>query len=217
VRITVSRGPVEGRGLTPVGLESATSTVVIQAWPFHPPSPGILGSGVAAITSTIRRDPASPLASVKSTSRADYVFAKFEAQAARADDALFLTPTGEVCEATSANVAILLQRRLATPPLSAGILAGTTRAWLIAEAPGLGHPIDERELRVEHLLAADEAFLCSSVAGIVPLTSLDGRPIGDGVPGLTTRAIRDARERWIDERSLAGSAGSGTSGRSTRR
>ena len=59
------------------------------------------------------------------------------------------------------------------------------------------------DLRPAELLAADEAFLTGSVAGIVPLVSVDGRPIGTGVPGPRTRILRQAREDWIDAMSMA--------------
>ena len=52
-------------------------------------------------------------------------------------------------------------------------------------------------------LAADEAFLTGSVAGIVPLVSLDGRAVGEGRPGPRTRLLRIAREDWIDAMSMA--------------
>ena len=50
---------------------------------------------------------------------------------------------------------------------------------------------------MEELLAADEAILCSSVAGILPLVEVDGRLIGDGRPGAWARRLRAAREAWI--------------------
>jgi branched-subunit amino acid aminotransferase/4-amino-4-deoxychorismate lyase len=67
----------------------------------------------------------------------------------------------------------------------------------------MGLEIAEVEVRPEHLLAADEAFLSSSVAGIVPLTAYEGHSIGSGRPGPRPLAIRAAREAWIDAMSLA--------------
>jgi branched-chain amino acid aminotransferase len=63
--------------------------------------------------------------------------------------------------------------------------------------------VAEVDLRPDELFAADEAFLTGSVAGIVPLVALDGRPIGSGSPGPRTRALRAAREDWIDAMSMA--------------
>ncbi len=203
IRITVSRGPLERRGLLPAGFQDLVATVAIQAWPYAPAAAELLERGVRAITSTIRRDPGSPLSGVKTTSRADYVFARLEAARAGADDALFLTLDGRLSEATAANLFVVAGQTLATPPLSAAILAGTTRTWLIAQAERLGLALAEVDLRPAELLAADEAFLTGSVAGIVPLVSLDGRPIGKGVPGPRTRILRLAREDWIDAMSMA--------------
>jgi len=203
IRITVSRGPLERRGLLPAGFQDLVATVAIQAWPYAPAATELLERGVRAITSTIRRDPGSPLSGVKTTSRADYVYARLEAARAGADDALFLTLDGRVSEATAANLFVVAGQTLATPPLSAAILAGTTRTWLIAQAERLGLTLAEVDLRPAELLAADEAFLTGSVAGIVPLVSLDGRPIGKGVPGPRTRILRMAREDWIDAMSMA--------------
>jgi len=203
IRITVSRGPLERRGLLPAGFQDLVATVAIQAWPYAPAAAELLERGVRAITSTIRRDPGSPLSGVKTTSRADYVFARLEAARAGADDALFLTLDGRLSEATAANLFVVAGQTLATPPLSAAILAGTTRTWLIAQAERLGLALAEVDLRPAELLAADEAFLTGSVAGIVPIVSLDGRPIGKGVPGPRTRILRMAREDWIDAMSMA--------------
>ena len=206
IRITVSRGSLERRGLLPAGWEVARATVVIQAWPYAPPPIHRLERGVRAVTSSVRRDPTSPLAGIKSTSRADYVFAALEAHRAGADDALFLTLDGAVSEGTTANVWALAGDRLRTPPLGAAILAGTTRTWLLAHAAELGLRAEEAMFRPDDLLAADEAFLSSSVAGIVPLVALDGRPVGGGRPGPWTRGLREARERWIEAAARAGAA-----------
>ena len=203
IRITVSRGPLERRGLLPAGFQDLVATVAIQGWPYAPAAAELLERGVRAITSMIRRDPGSPLSGVKTTSRADYVFARLEAARAGADDALFLTLDGRLSEATAANLFVVAGQTLATPPLSAAILAGTTRTWLIAQAERLGLALAEVDLRPAELLAADEAFLTGSVAGIVPIVSLDGRPIGKGVPGPRTRILRLAREDWIDAMSMA--------------
>ena len=203
LRVTVTRGPLERRGLLPPGFEDLVATIAIQCWPYVPTAEDLLERGVRAVSSSIRRDSSSPLAGVKTTSRADYVYARLEAARASADDALFLTLDGLLSEATAANLFVIAGQTLATPPLSAAILAGTTRTWLLVHAERLGLVAAEVDLRPAELLAADEAFLTSSVAGIVPLVSLDGRSIGTGRPGSPTRALRAAREDWIDAMSKA--------------
>lgn len=203
VRITVSRGAPPARGLLPAGWHDLRATLVVQAWPHAGVAPALLARGVRAIVSTARRDPASPLAGVKTVSRADYVWTKLEADRAGADDAITLTLDGHVAEATSASLALILGDALRTPPLTAGVLAGTTRDWLLAAhgAAALGLDAAEAVFGVEELIAADEAILCSSVAGVLPLVEVDGRPIGDGRPGAWARRLRDEREAWIVARS----------------
>jgi len=201
IRITVSRGPFQGRGLLPPD-ELVAATIAIQAWPVVPPVAGHLDAGLHLVPSSVRRDPQNPLAMLKTTSRADYVFARLEARRAGADDALFLTVDGLLSEATSANL-FLVRRlpdgplQLATPALDCAVLPGTTRSWLLAWAGRVGlHPI-EGSLTPHDIAAADEAFLSSSVAGILPVTRYDGRPIGAGVPGPWSRRARDDREAFI--------------------
>lgn len=203
LRITISRGSSPGRGLLPSGWSDLAAMVVIMAWAYEPPPAAVLERGVRLIVSSVRRDPDSPLAGVKSTSRADHVYARIEADRVAVDDALFLTIDGRLSETTSANVWLVDGRRIRTPGRDAAILAGTTRAWLLDLAPGLVAGIDlaeEADLRLSDLIAADEAFLSSSVAGVVPATRIGGERIGSGVPGPLTLAVRGARERWIDER-----------------
>ncbi len=103
VRITVSRGPFFGRGLLPPE-EHPSPTIVVQAWPVPPAPTSHLEVGLHLVPSSVRRDPENPLNALKTTSRADYVYARVEARTAGADDALFLTIDGYLSEATSANL-----------------------------------------------------------------------------------------------------------------
>ena len=199
VRVTVSRGAPSTRGLLPTGWRDVRATLVVQAW-RNPGVPAVfLERGVRAIVSSARRDPASPLAGVKTVSRAEYVWTKLEADRAGVDDAISLTLDGHVAEATTANLALVMGDALRTPPLATGVLAGTTRDWLLGAdgAAAVGLAVGEAAFGVEELLGADEAILCSSVAGVVPLVEVDGRPVGDGRPGAWARRLRDAREAWI--------------------
>jgi branched-chain amino acid aminotransferase len=196
IRITASRGTTFGRGLLPPD-ETPRPTVVIQAWPVTPAPPGHLERGLHLVPSRVRRDPASPLAALKTTSRVDYVYARLEARRLGADDALFLTVDGHVSEATSANLFLVRGRALVTPSLDSAILPGTTRSWILHWAVRVGLERREAPVLPGELAAADEAFLSSSVAGILPVTRYDGRPIGDGLPGPWTRRARDDREAFI--------------------
>jgi branched-chain amino acid aminotransferase len=196
IRVTVSRGAILGRGLLPPD-EHPAPTVVVQAWPVAPPPAAHLEIGLHLVPSAIRRDPENPLSALKTTSRADYVHARIEARAAGADDALFLTIDGYLSEATSANVFLVRESRLATPSLRCAILPGTTRDWILRWAAAVGLSPEEGLLTVRDLAEADEAFLSSSVAGILPVTRFAGSPIGDGRPGPWALRARGDREAFI--------------------
>ncbi len=196
IRITVSRGVFFGRGLLPPD-ERPPATIVIQAWPVAPAPIDHLERGLHLVSSTIRRDPENPLSAFKTTSRADYVYARVEARTAGADDALFLTTDGFVSEATSANVFVVSGGELTTPALGCAILPGTTRSWILRWAEGVGLNPEEGFLTTRHLHEADEVFISSSVAGILPVTRFDGTPIGAGRPGPWTLRARADREAFV--------------------
>lgn len=209
LRITVSRGPFRRRGLLPPD-ETVAPTVVIQAWPVVPPPPAHIERGLHVVASKVRRDPANPLAALKTTSRAEYVYARLEARRAGADDALFLTIDGYLSEGTSANLFLVRHGsgadqdgapwvELATPSLACAILPGTTRSWLLAWGREVGLRPSEASLVPGDLATADEAFLSSSVAGVLPVTRFDGRPIGDGRPGKWTMRARADRETMFGD------------------
>ena len=196
VRITVSRGTFFGRGLQPPD-EHPAPTIVVQAWPVSPVPAGHLENGLHLVPSTVRRDPENPLSALKTTSRADYVFARVEAREAGADDAIFLTTDGFLSEGTSANLFLVRGDELATPSLACAILPGTTRDWILRWADGVGLRTNEAWLTTRELTEADEAFLSSSVAGILPVTRFATQPIGDGSPGPWTLRARADREAFI--------------------
>ncbi|HEY2917166.1 MAG TPA: aminotransferase class IV [Candidatus Limnocylindrales bacterium] len=196
IRITVSRGAFRGRGLLPAG-EHSDPAIAIQSWPVTPPPPDHLEKGLHLIASRVRRDPESPIAALKTTSRADYVYARLEARHAGADDALFLTLDGHLSEATSANLFLVRHGELATPALACAILPGTTRSWLLQWAATAGLRPVEGWLTTRDLLEAEEAFVCSSVAGVLPVTRFEGEAIGDGQPGPWAAKARAAREAFI--------------------
>lgn len=196
IRLTVSRGTFFGRGLLPPA-EHPPATIVMQAWPVAPVPAGHLELGLHLVASSVRRDPENPLVALKTTSRADYVYARIEAREAGADDALFLTTDGYLSEATSANIFLVRGNEVATPALACAILPGTTRSWILRWASAVGLRPAEGWLTTRDLHEADEAFISSSVAGILPVTRFAGEPIGHGRPGPWTRQARADREAFI--------------------
>jgi para-aminobenzoate synthetase / 4-amino-4-deoxychorismate lyase len=104
----------------------------------------------------------------------------------------------EVLEAGRANIFLVEDGALATPPLDGRILPGTARAATLALADDLGIPATERALTLDDLKSADDLFLTSSLRGIRPVRSLDGVPLKDTDP-LVERLATELRRRWLDE------------------
>ncbi|MGH9442549.1 MAG: aminotransferase class IV [Thermoanaerobaculia bacterium] len=90
-----------------------------------------------------------------------------------AEEGIFLDHAGRVREGTATNVFLLSGSRLVTPPVASGILPGVVRAWVLANAPRAGLSVEERPFRASRLFGG--AFLTSSLTGIAPLATLDGR------------------------------------------
>ena len=195
VRITVSRGPQPSRAYLPEG--TVPPTIVVQAWAIPPVPADVVSRGLSVVLSTVRHDPDDPLVTLKTTSRAGHVYARIEARRAGADDAIFPTTTGHLAEATSSNLFIVRGDELATPARGCGILPGTTRAWVLEWAAGAGLRVTEGWLTAGDLASCDEAFLCASIRGIMPVTRFEGLPVGSGRPGPWTMRARAAREAFV--------------------
>ena len=120
------------------------------------------------------------LPGVKSTSYAVNMAAEAEARRQGADDAVFVDREGTVLEGPTTNVWWRRDRRLYTPSLDLGILAGVTRATVLELAGDVGYTVEEGEYGMTELLAADEAFTSSSVREVMPATDLDGVPLSRG-------------------------------------
>jgi 4-amino-4-deoxychorismate lyase len=128
----------------------------------------------------IRAEEPWMLPGVKSTSYAVNMAAEAEAQRRGADDAVFVDASGIVLEGPTTNIWWRRERTLFTPSLDLGILAGVTRATVIELADATGYDVEEGMYNLEELQAADEAFTSSSVREVMPVTELDGGPIGRG-------------------------------------
>lgn len=139
---------------------------------------------------------------IKSVSLLPNVLAKQAAREAGAFEAWLVDEAGQVTEGTSSNAWIVDgDGRLRTPPLSANILAGVTRATLIRLAGELQIPLIEQAFTVAEAHAAREAFISSASAGALAVISIDGIKIGAGAPGPIVRRLRDAYFGAQDEAS----------------
>jgi branched-chain amino acid aminotransferase len=146
----------------------------------------------ACVSSFTRHHPNAMMTKAKvSGNYANSIMAKTEAQRNGFDEAILLDPQGYVAECTGANLYVVRNGRLITPPADA-ILEGITRDTVAALARDLGIPVQESQLSRDHLYVVDEVFVCGTAAEIVGVSSVDGRPVGAGVTGPITRTLREA-------------------------
>lgn len=146
--------------------------------------------GLKLVTaSTIRNHSAALSPRIKSLNYLNNILAKIEGTDAGCVEALMLNHKGEVAECTGDNLFIVKYGQLITPPPEAGILEGITRNAVMNLARNAGISVTEKALVRHDIFVADECFLTGTAAEVIPVTSLDGRVIGDGKPGPVTEQL----------------------------
>jgi D-alanine transaminase len=144
--------------------------------------------GIAVITVPENR---WPRVDIKSVSLLPNVLAKQAAREQGAKEAWFVAHDGTVTEGSSTNAWIVTRDgKVVTRPANGGILRGITRTVLLEVLAGQGLELDERPFTVEEAHAAREAFVTSASQIVMPVVSIDGRPVANGAPGLLAAALR---------------------------
>ncbi len=142
--------------------------VLISPWPVH----GAL-----------------PLPRIKTVNRLMHLMAKEAALEQGAYESLFLDETGGVLEGTATNVFFVVDGVLRTASLESPLLEGVTRDAVLQTARAAGMRVKEGRIGTEELPRASEAFLTSTTIELLPIRTLDARPVGEGRPGPVWRAL----------------------------
>jgi D-alanine transaminase len=128
---------------------------------------------------------------IKSVALLPNVLAKQAARDKGAREAWMVDGQGRVTEGASSNAWIVTRDGvLVTRPLDTGILPGITRSVVMDELKAQGIKVEERAFTVEEAYAAREAFVTSASQIVMPVVSIDGKPVGNGAPGLITSGLR---------------------------
>jgi D-alanine transaminase len=136
---------------------------------------------------------------IKSVSLLPNVLAKQAARDAGAKEAWFVDANGMVTEGGSSNAWIVTRDgKLVTRPADHGILRGITRTVVLDAVAAQDLAFEERGFSVEEAYAAREAFITSASQIVMPVVSIDGRPIGNGAPGLVATALRRDFHRFAE-------------------
>jgi branched-chain amino acid aminotransferase len=190
-KLGLQPGTRPGVGLT--GVSDALSIVVSKLGDYQPPQ------GIRCLVSSWRR-PARAAIPVRAKITGGYVnnaLALDEARSAGFDDAILLDERGLVAEATTANVFVVRDGRLVTPPATGDRLPGITRDTVLTLAADLGVDHAEAELDSTDLLQADEVLLTGTGCGVSPVIEIAGRPVGEGRPGPVGTVLRETYDQTI--------------------
>jgi branched-chain amino acid aminotransferase len=201
VKAIVTRGvgskPLLGRG------DVATPTLVIFAVPpVSVVSEEKMKTGAKIISSTIKRThPDSLDPRIKSLNYLPNMLIRMEAIQAGADEAISYGFDGNVSEGGAENIWIVKDGVLMTP--SHGVLEGITRSAVAEIGAKLGHKVLFTTFGKYDVYQADEVFLCSTAGGIIPVTEVDARRVGNGSPGPVTKAV-DQQYREMLQKGIHG-------------
>ncbi|GIK17418.1 MAG: D-alanine aminotransferase [Planctomycetota bacterium] len=203
--IQISRGEAPRSHIPPADIKPT----IVMTFRALPPVPAALRKHGASIMTAPEIRWAKCY--IKATTLLPNVLTRMQARAAGFHDAIFVADGGDVREGTSSNVALVRGGRLLFPCRDQSILHGVTLLTVTECAAHLDIPWDERPVNVRELLTADEVFLTSTTEEVLPVTRIDGNPIGDGDVGPITRRMMETyadltRGRGVFESRLRHSA-----------
>jgi len=189
-RVTISRGFSFDSPLPLTDLINIDPTTVITVSPLPEAVAQMQLVGIPVVT----LGPAfvkGNLPNLKTLNALPTLMALRKAHAAGCPEALLLGKEDNILEGAISNVFLVVNDRILTPHQDEEMLAGRTRARVISSANHLGYDLEEKKLQREYLNRAQEIFMTNSVREIVPVISVDGKPVGSGLPGPITRRLQD--------------------------
>ena len=197
IRITISRGV---GGVSPDPSDCANPTIVIFPRPLPQLTKDQKKHGVSLTILNTRRQPSSALPSqVKSLNYLNNILAKQEAIRAHTFDGILLNTDGHIAECTTSNVFFVKDQRLHTPSLQCEILPGITREIVLQLAKKERIDAQEGTYRPEDLWDADEMFLTNSGFGVLPVGTIETRPLASSRERSMTKTIQHLYEKFISE------------------
>ncbi len=190
IRLVVTRG-VGSLGLSHKNCKDPQVFIIADKISLYPEE--FYKNGLKIITSPTRRmNPAALPPMVKSLNYLNNIMAKADAGLAGCLEAIMLNDQGYVAECTGDNIFLRHKGRWVTPPFHAGALRGITRGAVMDIMEEKGISCVETNLTRYEVWVADEIFLTGTAAELIPVVEVDGRVIGDGVPGEQTLSLLEA-------------------------
>ncbi|MDQ0174589.1 branched-chain-amino-acid transaminase [Bacillus chungangensis] len=187
IRLVVSRG-VGNLGLDPSTCKNPQVIVIAEQLSIFPKA--LYETGIEIVSVASRRNRSDVLSpKVKSLNYLNNILVKIEAHLASVNEALMLNDQGYVAEGSADNIFIVKNNVLKTPPGYVGALEGITRNAIIDLAKKKGFDIREDVFTRHDVYTADEVFLTGTAAEVIAVVKVDGRTIGNGMPGTYTKQL----------------------------
>jgi branched-chain amino acid aminotransferase len=201
IRLQATRGG-GGIGLDPRLAESPLWVILVQDLAAKTAARGTTGLELS-ISRNFRRNPIQSLNPAwKTGNYLNNLICLDEVRARGADEVLILNESGAICEASVCNVFFVRGQELVTPPLTAGILAGVTRALIVAHiASGANLTAIEADVWPNDLDSFDECFLSSSTRDVIPVSSIDEHAYATG-EGTVSQRLKNAFARFASDYAL---------------
>ena len=195
IRMVFTRG-FGDLGLDPRKCPRPCHIIIADTIQLYPPE--LYATGIPVVVAERPRLPIKCLdPSVKSLNYLNNIMAKMEAIEAGVLEAIMLNLEGYVAECTGDNLFMIKDGKIYTPPLSAGLLGGITRQWVIDDiGPDCGYEVTEKNLRIEEVMDAEEVFLTGSGAEVIGVNKIDDKVMSDGKVGeVTAKLIAEFKRR----------------------
>ena len=179
-------------GLTPLKNKVDVS-ISCWEWKMGESKAGKFSGARCKISKWIRIDSRSqPMQAKSAANYSNAALARVEALKAGYDEAIMLNNKGYVAEGSAENIFVIKNGKITTPPLSADILNGITRNSAIQMIKASGKKINEKNITVKNLLAADEIFMTGTAAEVKSVTRVNRTKIGSGKIGPITRELQSS-------------------------
>jgi branched-chain amino acid aminotransferase len=197
IRILLTRG-VGDLSYDPAATPHPTLVIIVKPFPAPPERTFTQGLRVSLVD--VRRNhPQALNPMIKSNNLLNNALAMQEALRRGAEEALMQNQAGELVEGSQTNFFLVRDGAALTPPLTAGLLPGITREFVIELAAGMHIPARETRLTPADLETADEAFLTGTTREVTPVVQVDDRKIGSGQPGAITKRLLSAFRARVSE------------------
>ena len=192
IRITLTPGSIKEPGGGP------TTLITAEPLPAHPAE--WCEKGIAVVVSSFKQVRGDPAYGYKTGCYLARMLTRQEAARKGAEEALWYTPDNQLAEACFCNVFLVRGGRVQTPPRDTPVLPGIVREAVMELCRAMEVPADDQTpLTVREMLAAEEVFLTSSIAGVRPVARVERHRVGDERPGPLTRRIMEAYRELLDK------------------